>query len=255
MRNIRTIVVDDEKPARERLKELLDREPDILLAGAARDGDEAVRMVREQSPDLLFLDIQMPGRDGFGVLEAIDPDTMPVTIFVTAYDRYALQAFEAQALDYLLKPFSDERFETALERARRLVRSSRDDAVARQLSLLLNDRTGAAHLQRIVIKSNGRVTFLDVAEIEWIEAAGVYVYLHTAAKSYLYRATIGQIQERLDPNRFVRVHRSAAVNTGVIRELQLRGHGEYEVVLKNGKEIPLSRKYRPGLEAWLKQPL
>lgn len=265
METIRTLVVDDEKPARRRLLDLLEQQQDVEVVGVGRDGREAVELIRDKKPHLLFLDIQMPNLDGFGVLEDVGPLRMPVTVFVTAYDNYAIQAFEAHALDYLLKPFSDERFETALNHARRHIKTHRASELGRQFARLLADQTAAeaapppepatGNLQRLVLKSSGRVKFLDVDEIDWIEAAGVYVYLHTGAKTYLYRATIGELQQRLDPERFVRVHRSAAVNTDRIQELHPLSHGDYTVLLKDGTEIKLSRKYRPQLETWLRQSL
>ena len=265
MEIIRTLVVDDEKPARRRLLDLLEQQQDVEVVGVGRDGREAVELIRGKKPHLLFLDIQMPNLDGFGVLENVGPLRMPVTIFVTAYDNYAIQAFEAHALDYLLKPFSDERFETALNRARRHIKTHRASELGRQLARLLADQTAieeagppepaTGNLERLIIKSSGRVKFLDVDEIDWIEAAGVYVYLHTGAKTYLYRATIGELQKRLDPECFVRVHRSAAVNTDRIQELHPLSHGDYTVLLKDGTELKLSRKYRPQLETWLRQSL
>ncbi len=262
---IRALIVDDEKPARDRLLDLLNKEEGVEVAGVACDGWEAIELIRDENPDLIFLDIQMPNLDGFGVLRNMGPGLMPVTIFVTAYDQYAIRAFEAHALDYLLKPFSDERFAAALDRARHFIRTHRASELSRQLASLLAEQPvpeeapsrgpAAEPAERLVIKSGGRVKFLDVDEIDWIEAAGVYVYLHIGKRSHLYRATIGQLQERLDPKRFVRVHRSAAVNTDRIRELQPRSHGDYTVVLKDGTELTLSRKYRSHLEAWLRQSL
>jgi two-component system LytT family response regulator len=207
----------------------------------------------------MFLDIQMPALDGFGALREIGPSLMPVTIFVTAYDRYAIQAFEAHALDYLLKPFSDERFEAALERARSHIRIKAASEIGQRIASLLTQRSARApeggFMERIVLKSGGRVTFLDVSDIDWIEAAGVYVNLHAGRKSLLYRATVGQMEQRLDPRRFVRVHRSAMVNTDRIKELQPRSHGDYVVLLKDGAELTLSRGYRSQFEAWLRQSL
>jgi two-component system, LytTR family, response regulator len=252
LERIRTAIADDEEPARERLLDLLAQEPDVEIAGAARDGAEAIGLIRSARPDLLFLDVQMPAVDGFGVLEQVGPRLMPVTVFVTAYDRYAIQAFEAHALGYLLKPFSDERFEAVLERARRSIRGRRASELGERLALLVAQR-GAA--DRLAIRSGGRVIFLDLAEIDWIEAAGVYVNLHCGAKVYLHRTTFGQLQQRLDPARFVRIHRSAIVNTDRIKELLPRSHGEYTVVLKTGARIAMSRNYRPQLEAWLQQAL
>lgn len=262
MEPLRVLLADDEKPARSRLIDLLEKQQGIEIAGVAHDGREAVALIREQKPDLVFLDIQMPELDGFGVLREILPACIPVTIFVTAYDKYAIRAFEAHALDYLLKPFSDERFEASLERARNQIRARKAGELARRISGLLADTAGAEAptdappcLQRLVLRSGGRVTFLKVDEIDWIEAAGVYVYLHAAGKAILFRSTVGQILTRLDPRHFVRIHRSAAINTSRIRELQPRSHGEYTVLLQDGTELTLSRSYRALLEKWLRQPL
>jgi two-component system, LytTR family, response regulator len=259
MDNIRVLVVDDEKPARTRILELLEKQPDVEIAGVGRDGIEGIDLVRTQSPDLLFLDVQMPGKDGFEVLQEITPEQAPLTIFVTGYDKYAIQAFEAHALDYLLKPFSDERFEAAFQRGRQHIRAQTVGELGLRFARLLENQTnpdqGSEYFERVLIKSSGRVTFLDVGDIDWIEAAGVYVHLHVGAKSYLYRATVGQMQERLDPKRFVRVHRSTMINTSRIVELQPRTHGDYVVVLKGGVELTLSRGYRSQFESWLRQPL
>ena len=256
---IRALIVDDEKPARRRLVELLGREPDIEVTGEARDGREAVDLVRSQAPDLMFLDIQMPDLDGFAVLSALDPEQQPVTVFVTAYDRYAIQAFEAHAIDYLLKPFSDQRFEGALRRACQFLRSRAVGEAQHGLAPALEERAGSeprhGFLDRFVLKGAGRVTFLGVEDVDWIEASGVYVNLHVGPRSHLYRSSLAHLLQRLDPERFVRVHRSVAVNTTRIRELQPRSHGDYTVVLKDGTELVMSRGFRPQFEHWLKQPL
>lgn len=259
MASIRTIVVDDEKPARMRLLELLQREAEIEVVATASDGNDAVAQIRATRPDLLFLDVQMPGLDGFGVLQQLSPDEMPVTIFVTAYDKYAIQAFDAHAIDYLLKPFSDQRFEAAVERARRYLgtpeaRERADElAAATQERRSVNARSG--FLERLVLKSNGSVTFLSVEDVDWVEAAGVYVNLHVGSKVHLYRSSVTQLLQRLDQRQFVRIHRSAAVNVAKIRELRTRSHGDFTVILKNGGELAMSRGYRANLESWLKQPL
>ena len=258
MDRIRTLIVDDEKPARRRLAELLGREPDIEIAGEARDGREAVDQVRAQAPDLMFLDIQMPDLDGFGVLAALPPEQQPLTVFVTAYDRYAIQAFEAHALDYLLKPYSDQRFEGALRRACQFLRARGAGDAGQREAAALDDRgpePGGGYLERLVLKSAGRVTFIGVEDVDWIEASGVYVSLHVGARAHLYRSSLAHLLQRLDPKRFVRVHRSAAVNTERIRELQPRSHGDYTVVLKNNTELVMSRGFRPQFEHWLRQPL
>jgi|SRR5215469_211547 len=259
MKKLRVVVVDDEVPARERLVELLEKQPDIELAAVARNGEEAVQVIPSEAPDLVFLDVQMPGLDGFGVLRKITPEFTPPTIFVTAHDRYAIQAFEAQALDYLLKPFSDERFEATLQRAREHLRTRAAGELSLRLARLLGDANGPAekpaYHDRIAIRSGTRVIFLEVRDIDWIEAAGVYLYLHVGSKSYLYRATVGQLYERLDPQVFLRIHRSTIVNSERIIELKSRAHGDYVIVLKNGTELTISRGFRPQLESWLRRAL
>lgn len=259
MDRIRTVIVDDEKPARTRLLSLLEQHGDIEVVGIARDGREAVALIRSRSPALLFLDIQMPELDGFGVLREIPPDRIPVTIFVTAHDRYAVRAFEAHAVDYLLKPFSDERFDAALEHARKSIRhATTADGASRIVHLLDEDARptqGDAPLERIVLKSGGRVTFLELKDLDWISAAGVYLHLHMGGKTHLYRSSITAFLQRLDPQRFVRIHRSTVVNTERIRELRPRGHGDFTIVLHDGRELILSRAYRSQLEHWLRQPL
>lgn len=241
------MIVDDEKPARTRLLALLEQRSEIEVVGIGRDGREAVALVRSRKPDLLFLDIHMPELDGFGVLREILPDRPPVTIFVTAYDRYAVRAFEAHALDYLLKPFSDERFEVALAHA--------ISRVSRVLDSEAPVAPDSQPLERIVLKAGDRVTFLDVKDLDWIEAAGVYLHLHIGEKMHLYRSSLTGFLQRLDPQRFVRVHRSTVVNTARIRELRPRGHGDYTIVLHDGGELVLSRAYRTQLERWLRQPI
>lgn len=243
MVQIRTVVADDDRDARARLTGLLQREPAIELVGEASDGREAVRLVAQTSPSLMFLDVHMPYLDGFAVLEATAPAHMPATVFVTAHDRYAIRAFEAQALDYLVKPYTDDRFAAALARACRLVPAR------------AADRVRPPSLDRLVIKTGGRILLLDVHDIDWIEACGVYVSLHVGGRVHVYRSSIAQLVARLDPARFVRVHRSAAVNTARIRELQARSHGDYTVVLKDGTQVVMSRGYRACFEHWLGQQL
>jgi two-component system, LytTR family, response regulator len=259
MTSLRTMVVDDEKPARVRLLELLQRQPDVDVVGTASDGHEALTVLRRVSPQLLFLDVQMPHLDGFGVLRQLAPDELPVTILVTAYDKYAIQAFDAHAIDYLLKPFSDERFEHAMSRARKYLDSTEGLVLAEQLSAATEERNSvdarSGYLERLVLKSNGCITFLDVNEVDWMEAAGVYIYLHAGPKRHLYRSSVTQLLQRLDPHRFVRIHRSAAVNTSRIRELRSLTHGDFALILKDGTELTLSRAYRSQIESWLRQPI
>lgn len=252
------MIADDEKPARTRLLALLESRSDVEVVGVARTGREAVELVRTRKPDLLFLDIHMPELDGFGVLREISPARVPLTIFVTAHDRYAIRAFEAHAIDYLLKPFSDQRFETALEHAREsLLKAVKTDWMSK-INNLLGEETpsqNTAPLERIVLRAGGRVTFLELKELDWISAAGVYLHLHIAGKTHLYRSSITAFLQRLDPQRFVRIHRSTVVNTERIRELRPRGHGDFTVLLNDGRELTLSRAYRSQLERWLRQPL
>lgn len=259
MSNIKTIVVDDEKPARMRLLELLRRETDVEVVGTAADGAEGLDLIRAVQPDLLFLDVQMPGLDGFGVLQRLGVDEMPVTIFVTAYDKYAIQAFDAHAIDYLLKPYSDERFEDAIRRARKYLATPAAREQIDQLTAATHERQSvnaqSGFIERLVLKSSTSVTFLDVDDLDWIEAAGVYVYLHVGSKVHLYRSSVTQLLQRLDSRQFVRIHRSAAVNAAHIAELRARSHGDFTVVLKNGTELTMSRGYRANLESWLRQPL
>jgi len=257
MRKIRALVVDDEKPSRARLSKLLKREDDIEVVGAAANGRDAVEMIRELSPDLIYLDVHMPLLDGFGVVREITPARMPCTVFVTAYDEFALQAFENHALDYLLKPYSDERFRSALEHVRRYLQANDQTSLRPKLSDLLAAAKpgGEDWLERLVLKSSGRVLFLPVDDIDWIEAAGVYVRFHTGSKGHLYRSSIAQLLTKLNPKQFVRIHRSTIVNTSRIKELHTRGHGDYTLLLKDGTELVLSRVFRGAVEEWLRQQL
>lgn len=247
------LIVDDESPARLRLRELLERAPSVALAGECASGAEAVAAIRDLRPDLLFLDVQMPVMDGFRVLREIPSDRMPVTIFVTAYDRYALAAFEAHALDYLLKPFSDERFAKALERAVAQIEMQQDGQIAsRVLAMLESTPRGSG---RMAIKVNGRVVILKAAEIDWVGAAGVYVELHAGKKVYVHRESITEMERQLSGARFVRIHRSTLVNLDRVRELTPDMHGEFHVLLSDGTKLKLSRGYRHHFEEQLGRSL
>ncbi len=273
---IRALIVDDEPLARERIRSLLHDESDIELSGEFENGSLAVDAIRKDAPDLLFLDVQMPEMDGFGVLQAIGPERVPAVIFVTAYDEYALRAFDANALDYLLKPFDQERFRRSLDRARnhlQLDRSSRVNDKLQALMTYLNldpaqlDRLPqalssspaiaaggkqgnghGAHSDRLVVKSGGRVYFLKADEIDWVEAAGNYVRLHVSKDSHLMRETMNGIEVRLDTRHFTRIHRSTIVNLERIKELQPWFHGDYVVLLRDGTRLTLSRGYREKLQ-------
>ena len=193
------------------------------------------------------------------IRDRFTPDELPITIMVTAYDKYAIQAFDAHAIDYLLKPFSDERFNDALGRARKYLDSAERLMLAEELSAAIEERQGvdarSGHLERLVLKSNGCISFLDINDVDWLEAAGVYIYLHVGPKKQLYRSSVTQLLQRLDPQRFVRIHRSAAVNTTRIRELRSMSHGDFSLILKDGTELTLSRAYRSQIEGWLRQPI
>ena len=250
---VRTVIADDERLARQKLLILLQSEPMIKVVAECQDGRQTVSAIRSLRPDMLLLDIQMPDLDGFQVLSEIPVDEMPVVIFTSAYDQYAIRAFEANALDYLLKPFDQERLHHAVERARSELRKSRDREIThRILNLLSQVRSVASPTpeadNRLVIKANGRVVFLDLDNIEWVEAAANYVRLNVGKESYLFRETISRISERLDANHFVRIHRSTIVNVRKIKELIPVNSGEYVVVLKSGRELSCSRGYRAALQ-------
>jgi len=246
---IRTIVSDDEPLAREKLRILLASEAGVRIVAECRDGRQTIDALQTYKPDLLLLDIQMPGADGFQVLSAIPADDMPLVVFTTAYDQYAIRAFETHAVDYLLKPFDHERLHKAIERIRsELLKTNDREMTQRILDLLAGTRAESRVTKRLAIKAAGRVVFLDVEEIDWVEAAANYVRLHVGKESHLLRESIGRISERLDPDRFVRVHRSTIVNVRRIKELQPCNSGEYIVVLKDGKELSCSRGYRTELD-------
>lgn len=250
---IRVMVVDDEPLVRRGLLRLLAGESDLEVVAESGDGSEALAMIRDQRPDLLFLDVQMPGRTGLEVLAALGADRPKAVIFVTAYDRYALDAFEQHAVDYLLKPFDDRRFAVALERARqRLASAPADEQLDRLLAAL---SSGRQWLERIPAKMASRVVLVPVEEIAWIEAADNYVRLHTAAGRHLVRDTLRNLEVALDPRRFARIHRSAIVNLGAVKELIALPTSDYSVVLRDGTTVTLSRSYRRQFEERLGRPL
>lgn len=254
---IRTLVVDDEPLAREGLRLLLAADPEVSVVGEAGNGPDAVRLIREQRPDLLLLDVQMPELNGFEVLARLAPGEVPAVIFVTAYDRYALRAFDIHALDYLLKPFRDDRFHDAVGRAKAQIRLARMSDLSQRLMSVLStygEREASAAapvppastpwLTRLAIRDTGRVVFLEVDEIEYIEAADYYVQIHAGGKSYLHRETMQSLEARLDPERFMRIHRSAIVNSRRIRELRSEGRRDLVVVLSGGAELRVARSHR-----------
>lgn len=256
-----TLIADDEPTAREGMRHLLRRDPEIVVAGECANGREAARAIRSTAPDLVFLDVQMPELDGFAVLREIGVERAPAVVFVTAYDQYALRAFEVHAIDYLLKPFTDDRFRESLERAKQQVRQGRLGELSRKLAALLEtygeSLPGAVapprrtYLERLAVKAHGKVTLLRAAEIEWIDAEGDYVRIHVGKAWHLLRETMKNLEQQLDPERFVRIHRSTIVNLEKVKELQPFFRGEYVVVLHNGTTLKLSRGYRDHFQTRL----
>jgi two-component system LytT family response regulator len=254
-RVIKVLVVDDEDPARQRVMDLLGPE---WVVQEATDGKMAIEAIRSWCPDLVFLDIQMPEVDGLGVIESIGIERMPLTVFVTAFDEHAITAFEANALDYLLKPYSDERFEATIARVRsRLDERGLREFGQRMMRFLAPEPTSAmGTLDRLVVKSGGTTRFLKSADIEWIEGAGVYVTLHgTDGKAILHRTSLQDLETRLDGRVFIRIHRSSIVNIEKVSHLEPISHGEFDVVMRSGARVKLSRTYRAPLEQRLGQSL
>jgi two-component system, LytTR family, response regulator len=251
---LRVIIADDERLARTKLHILLESEPEVQVVAECEDGRQTISAIHAHLPDLLLLDIQMPDLDGFQVLNEVPPGEMPVVIFTSAYDQYAIRAFEAHALDYLLKPFDQERLHHSIERACSEVRKSGDREITHRILDLLSrvrseTRSGPEPEGRLVIRAKGRVIFLNLDEIDWVEAAANYVRLNVGKESYFFRETISRIAERLNPNLFIRIHRSTIVNVRKIKELIPVNSGEYIVILKTGKELSCSRGYRAGLQS------
>ncbi|BDU77840.1 LytR/AlgR family response regulator transcription factor [Mesoterricola sediminis] len=247
---IRILLADDEPLARQRLRRLLEAHPDITIAAEASNGLEAVAAIEAEAPDLVLLDIQMPELDGFGVIEAIGPERMPPTLFVTAYDQFALRAFEAHALDYLLKPFDPERFAAALARARTWLQGARE-AQPSLAPLLREVQAARQPSDRLLVKEGGRYVFLRPAAVQWVEAEDNYVRLHVEGTSHLVRQTMTGILARLGTSRFRRIHRSAIVNLDFVRHLEPWTGGDYQVTMKDGSRLTLSRTYRDQLGEWL----
>lgn len=258
---LRVLIVDDEPPARRKIRRFLDKESDVEVVGEAGNGERALRAIRELEPDLVFLDIQMQHLDGFDVVDQINLDTPPVFIFITAYDQYAVRAFEAAALDYLLKPFVEERFYMALDRARARLQTRHLTTYSNQLLALLQDRQPAPppssvppkprEYGRLVLKTGSRLVFLDASEIDWVEAQGVYVQLHVGAKTHLLRESLTNVEHRLDPQQFIRIHRSTLVNLDRIKEIIPHLNGGSIVVLDDGRRLKMSRSYRDKVNATL----
>ncbi len=252
---IRALIVDDEPLARERLRTLLRKESDFEITGECGDGAKAVAAIEKSRPDVVFLDVQMPEADGFAVVEAVGTQHMPAVVFVTAYDKYALKAFDVRALDYLLKPFDRERFAATLARVRARLQEN-SGQISRELASLLRElRPAAKYLERVVIRSGGRVTFLRAEEIDWIGAAGNYLEIHAGKQTHLLRETMNSLEARLDPQKFLRIHRSTIVHVERVRELHSSFHGDYEVLLRDGVRLTLTRNYKDKLEKLIGQNL
>ncbi|HXR99117.1 MAG TPA: LytTR family DNA-binding domain-containing protein [Pyrinomonadaceae bacterium] len=245
---IRALIVDDEPLARRRIKSLLAHDQSVEVIGECSDGYKAVTSISELNPDLVFLDVQMPAMDGFEVIKTISAEQMPTVIFVTAYDQYALKAFEVNALDYLLKPFDRRRFQKTLERAKAMIRGLKNGNFNNQLLSLLDDLRREQNIpDRFIIKSGGRVVFLRVEEIDWMSTVGNYVRLQVGRDSHLMRETMTGMESKLDPVSFMRIHRSTIVNLDRVKEVQPWAKGEYVVIMRDGTRLIMSRRYRERL--------
>lgn len=242
---IRTLIVDDEPLARSLLRSFLADDAEMEVIGECGDGNTAIEMIELSAPDLVFLDIQMPDLDGFGVLRSLAPEAIPNIAFVTAYDQFALKAFDVHAIDYLLKPFDRERFERTLARAKQRIALQNSDKVKETLLRLLDEQSPRPQrVKRILVKTGGKAFFVRPEDISWVEAQGNYVALHVGAQSFLSRQTINTMENQLDPAKFQRIERSTLVNLDAIREMLPAGRGEYEIVLKDGVSLKLSHTYR-----------
>ena len=250
---IRTLIIDDVRLARDRLKRCLAGDAEIEIVGECDNGQTAVADIRALAPDLIFLDVQMPALDGFGVLQALSEERVPEVIFVTAYNEYAIQAFEVNALDYLLKPVDCERLSKAVERTKyRLGQTSREEDLDSRFRAMLEDiKSGSKYIKRLTIKLTGRTILLPVDEIDWIETHGNYLKVYAGRESHLIRGTMQSLETRLNPEKFVRVHRSALVNVEKVKEMYPRSNGDQDLVLRNGQQLMLSRSYRDRFFALL----
>jgi two-component system, LytTR family, response regulator len=256
---LRILLVDDEALARQRLEDLLRHQENIEIVGTADNGEAAVSAIRMLEPDLVFLDVQMPGKTGLDVIRTIGPDDMPATVFVTAYDQYALKAFDLAAIDYLVKPFDDERFEQAFARARRLVELEEVGRLSEQLRAVLHGGGGGGagsggkpdYLERIAVETRGQVRVVPVEEIEYITASGPYAELHAGGRAHVIRERMQTLEERLDPSRFFRIHRSAIVRLDQIETLLRDPGGDYGVKLRSGVQLSVSRNRVEQLERWM----
>jgi len=250
---IRTLVVDDEPLARQRVVSLLKNYPEIQLIGECRNGEEAVTDINNKKPDLIFLDIEMPGMDGFGVVSNIDLKYKPFIIFATAYNQYALKAFNIHAIDYLLKPFDDERFDEALEIAKKQIKHKNSSNFNERLIKLIDEFNTQPdqYIKQFKIKLRGREKFIRTEDLHFIEAEGNYLMLHHVTGRDLFRSTMGSVEKELNPNRFLRIHRSYFVNTLFVKSIRYISNNEYKVCLKNGKEIISGRSYKEAIKSYL----
>lgn len=262
---LRVLVADDELLARERIKNLLLKAENVELVGVADNGNAAVEAIRRDSPNLVFLDIQMPGMSGLDVIREIEPENMPITIFITAYDQYALKAFDLAAVDYLLKPFENERFEMALQRGRRLFELKQSGEAAGRIRQALENlgmavpdmaalKPASGYIERIAVESRGQVRVVLTPQIDYISASGVYAELHVGDKTYVIRERMQTLEERLDPRYFFRIHRSVIVQLDRIDVLIRQAGGDYMIKLKNGVELTVSRNRVEQLERWMGVP-
>jgi two-component system LytT family response regulator len=242
--NLRVLIVDDERLARVKLRTLLTAETAVEVVADCQNGVQAIAAVRHHKPDLMFLDVRMPQQDGFQVLQALAADEIPQIVFTTAYDQYAIRAFDSSAVDYLLKPFDQERLHRAIERARAGLLRSHERALADRMLQVLSRTDAAATEERLLVKADGRLIFLNLEDIDWIEAAANYVRLNAGNASYVIRDNIGRLATKLDPKRFARIHRSIIINVHKLKELQPCDNGEFIAVLSSGKALSCSRGYR-----------
>lgn len=248
MKKIRTLIVDDEPLARSRIRDLLSGDDDLMVIGECSDGDQAIISILQHKPDLVFLDIQMPERDGFEVISVVGKENMPEVIFVTAFDEYALRAFDVYAIDYLLKPYTEARFRQALERTKeQLSKDNKPGADERLLALLESIKPAQDYLKRITVNTRGRLSFLETNKIDWVKAEGNYARLYVGPDTFHLRETISNLETQLDRAQFIRINRSTIVNINYIKELQQLFHGDYKVLLQDGTELTLSRRFRHRL--------
>lgn len=245
---IKTIIVDDEPLARKRVSQLLKKEPDVEIIAECGDGRAAISAIKEQQPDLIFLDVQMPEVSGFDVLRELQTDLAPAVIFVTAYDQFTVQAFDAHAVDYLLKPFGEERFRQAISRARQQIKAKTENHSDERFSLLLEHlKLNKGFLERLIVNHKNRLIIIPIGDVDWIETYGNYLKIHSGEKTYLVRETMNNLAARIDPAKFLRIHRSTLVNLDRIKELQPMFGGQYTIILLDGTELTLSRNYRKAV--------